>query len=141
MCPQDCGLSSSSGPRSKCRSNGTKILAAFLASGVLSFHLAGQTISPPAIEWQRSFGGTNGEEAYCVHQTSDGGFIAGGLAVSGGGGKKTDPGFGDADVWVIRLGRSGNRLWDRSFGGDKTDVAFDLQQTRPRSNSAAETSG
>src|SRR5882672_3480401 len=105
------------------------IVLAIFYGGVLALRLVGQTISPPAIEWQLSFGGTNFENARCVRQTSDGGFIVGGVASPGLGGNKTSPGFGGADFWIIRLDRSGNNIWDRSFGGDRNDVLFDLQQT------------
>jgi len=74
-----------------------QILAAIFACGVLPFHLAGQTVPPPAIEWQRSFGGTNGQQPFCVRQTFDGGFIVGGLALPGLGGNKSSPGFGESD--------------------------------------------
>ena len=99
------------------------------AAGILPFHVVGQTVSPPAIEWQRSFGGTNWQQPFCVRQTSDGGFIVGGIALPGLGGNKTSAGFGESDFWVVRLDRGGNKLWDGSFGGDQSDVLVDLEQT------------
>jgi hypothetical protein len=104
------------------------VLAIFYGS-FPALRLTGQTISPPAIEWQRSFGGTNNESAYCVRQTSDSGFIVGGIAGPGVGGNKTSLGFGSADYWVVRLDRNGDKLWVRCFGGDNHEVLFDLLQT------------
>ena len=103
--------------------------ATILSGSFIALHLAAQTVSPPAIQWQRSFGGTNSEFAYCIRQTSDGGFIAGGIAGGGTGGNKTSPGLGREDYWVVRLNRHGDKLWDRAFGGDQGEVLFDLQQT------------
>jgi hypothetical protein len=87
-----------------------------------------QTVFPPAIEWQRSFGGTNDDRLRTLAQTPDGGFVLGGFSNSGsaGGanGNKTSPGFGDYDGWVVRLDGAGNHVWDRSFGGTNEDVFY-----------------
>ncbi|MCI0746264.1 MAG: hypothetical protein L0Y58_12740, partial [Verrucomicrobia subdivision 3 bacterium] len=83
----------------------------------------------PPIEWQRSFGGTNGDTLYALLQTSDGGFILGGESASGATGNKTSANFGGQDFWVVRLDPNGNKVWDYSFGGSGSDVLFSLQQT------------
>lgn len=63
------------------------------------------------IEWQRTLGGNISEMLYSVKQTSDGGYIAGGLATSFISGDKTEYTQGGVDVWVIKLDET-----DRSNG-------------------------
>jgi hypothetical protein len=79
--------------------------------------------------WDKSFGGTDNDWLYDVRQTSDGGFILGGWSVSGPGGVKTSPNYGNTDFWVVRLDASGNKLWDQSYGGSGSDSLYSLQQT------------
>jgi len=80
-------------------------------------------------QWDRSFGGTDEDDLYGLSQTSDGGFILGGESWSGVSGNKTSPNYGWADFWVVKLDPSGNKQWDRSFGGFSTDGLYSLSQT------------
>src|SRR5262249_17728957 len=74
--------------------------------------------------WEESFGGSAYDLPGSFEITSDGGFILVGSSQSPASGNKTSPGYGSgdplwgtADVWVVRLGANGTKLWDRSFGG------------------------
>ena len=71
--------------------------------------------------WDKTFGGEKGDIANSIQQTSDGGYIVAGYTESFGN--------GGADAWVIRLDKDGNKLWDKTFGGEKGDVANSIQQT------------
>ncbi|MCL5097242.1 MAG: T9SS C-terminal target domain-containing protein [Candidatus Omnitrophica bacterium] len=79
--------------------------------------------------WENTFGGSQQDYPYSIHQTADGGFIAGGWSKSGPGGNKSSPNFGQGDFWIIRLDRFGNLLWDRSFGGSDWDYLTSLAET------------
>ena len=73
------------------------------------------------IEWQKTYGGDFGDEAYSIQQTIDGGYIVGGITESFGKGKK--------DFWVLKLSSSGTIEWQKTYGGSGNDIARAIQQT------------
>jgi hypothetical protein len=79
--------------------------------------------------WDRSFGGVGADRLQSLQQTSDGGFILGGVSLSGTTGNKTSPNYGLNDYWLVRIDANGNKLWDHSFGGTDNDELLSLQQT------------
>ncbi|MBP8132456.1 MAG: PKD domain-containing protein [Candidatus Hydrogenedentes bacterium] len=70
--------------------------------------------------WSRTFGGAGDDFANACTVLTDGGFV---LA----GGKTT--GEGDLDLYVVRTDSSGNRVWDRTYGGEADDAAGALTAT------------
>ena len=73
-------------------------------------------------EWDKTFGGTNDDVAYSVQQTSDDGYIIAG--------ETSSYGAGYSDFWLLKTDSSGNKEWDKTFGGAKWDGAQSVQQTR-----------
>jgi len=71
--------------------------------------------------WDQTYGGDSGDFGYSVGLTSDGGYVITGYTVSYGAGGK--------DVWLIRTDASGNRLWDKTFGGAGDDDGWSVTQT------------
>jgi len=105
-------------------------LTAFALGVLLRVSGYSQQISPPSIEWQRVFGGSEREELPALQQTRDGGFVFGAISESPpGGGNKTAPNYGGADYWIVRLDAQGNALWEQSFGGYRPDYFSSLQET------------
>ena len=82
--------------------------------------------SDGAYQWDKSFGGTNGDAAYDVWQTSDGGFLVSGYSDSPASGNKSSTNFGGSDAWLVRLDANGNWIWDKSFGGTGVDTLMSL---------------
>ncbi len=73
--------------------------------------------------WQKTFLMNNGfpPSFWSVRQLSDGGFVAAGQTKSFGN--------GDIDAWVLRLDAAGNLMWDKSYGGLDSDLAFSIDMT------------
>ena len=93
----------------------------------LFFNLQLFSQTAPAIEWQKSLGGTNDENAYSIQQTADGGYIAAGYSKSSNGDVTGNHGF--YDYWVVKLDGAGNIQWQKCLGGTSYDQAFSIQQT------------
>jgi hypothetical protein len=73
------------------------------------------------MQWNETYGGTNGDGAYALVQTGDGGYALAGRTGSFGGG-------GD-DFWLVKTDASGTMEWNRTYGGTSYDLAYDLVQT------------
>jgi len=73
------------------------------------------------VQWAKTYGGTSGDYAYSVQQTSDGGYIVVGYTNSFG--------AGDYDIFLIKTDASGNVQWAKTYGGTSGDYAYSVQQT------------
>jgi len=70
------------------------------------------------IQWQNRHG-QNCPNGFDVVPAPDGsGYLVLGLSCSGAGGE---------DAWLLKLDLGGNILWQKTYGGSGTDVAFSLQ--------------
>jgi hypothetical protein len=81
------------------------------------------------IEWQNNIGASGNDWLYSVQQTSDGGYILGGVSSSSLSGDKTENSNGGGDYWVIKTNDSGEIQWQNSIGGSGDDFLYCVQQT------------
>jgi hypothetical protein len=72
-----------------------------------------KTNSDGNIIWDKTFGGSETDGAYSLQPTKDGGYIITGWTASYG--------VGGEDLWLVKTDSSGNKEWDRTFGGPEDD--------------------
>ena len=75
------------------------------------------------VVWEKAFGGTSRDFGRSVQQTADGGYIVTGLTESFG--------PGSSNVYLVKVDGSGNKAWEKTFGGtsDDHDYGSFVQQT------------
>jgi hypothetical protein len=88
--------------------------------------------SQPINQWQKCYGGSMAEEARCIIQTSDSGYLVAGYAQSNdldvSGNHDTINGY--PDYWVVKLNSSGNIQWQKCLGGTDDDRVFSVAEAR-----------
>jgi uncharacterized protein YuzE len=75
------------------------------------------------VTWQKTYGGTNMDQANSIHETLDGGYIVAGYTDS------FNASFGVSDYWVLKLDANGNVVWQKTYGGTSVDKAKSIQAT------------
>ena len=81
------------------------------------------------IQWQNTIGGNSSDVLSVVQQTTDGGYILGGLSKSYISGDKTDSCFGYEDYWIVKVDSFGAIQWQNTIGGNRIDWLNSIQQT------------
>jgi hypothetical protein len=77
----------------------------------------------PNVEWTKFYGGTLYDEAEDIRVTPDGGTIIAGFASSNDGDVTGHHGSTSyADFWVVKTDAAGNLQWQRSYGGEDSDL-------------------
>jgi hypothetical protein len=71
--------------------------------------------------WSRTYGGAGRDKAFAIIGTSDGGYVLAGTTDSFG--------AGGYDFWLLKTDSSGNVQWNRTYGGERDDVAFSVAAT------------
>ena len=73
------------------------------------------------MEWNKTYGGTGGDGANSIIQTSDGGYALSGDTASFG--------AGSFDFWLVRTDENGNAMWNKTYGGTGNDYALCMVPT------------
>lgn len=81
----------------------------------------------PSIQWQRTFGGTDSDEAFAVLQSNDGSYYVFGHTQSIDG--DIDAHNGYQDYWVLRLDSLGELEWKKNFGGSGVEWLYNVRPT------------
>lgn len=78
--------------------------------------------------WDKTYGGTLVENLHSVTLTPDGGYLLGGISFSDSTGNKTqanwDTSLTYSDIWLVKIDSSGNKIWDKRFGGTSADYLY-----------------
>ena len=72
-------------------------------------------------QWNKTFGGTDGDWASSVQQTTDDGYILAGSTKSYN--------ANGVDFWLVKTDSNGNEQWNKTFGGTRWEYADSVQQT------------
>ncbi len=74
-----------------------------------------------SMQWEKTFGGRNNDGAFSVQPVGDGYLVIG----------YTDCfEYGGRDVWVIKLDKSGNQIWNRVFSGPEWDKVASIKRIK-----------
>jgi hypothetical protein len=71
--------------------------------------------------WSRTFGGPSWDVGTAVCDAGDGNFYICGYTHSFG--------KGEEDVYLIKIDKNGNKLWSKTFGGERLDMANSISLT------------
>jgi len=88
---------------------------------------AAPTGTVPALEWQKSLGGSDEDDAGWIAETPDGGYIVTGSSDSNDG--DVSGNHGNFDYWVVKLDAAGTITWERSLGGSENEWISDVKPT------------
>ena len=72
-----------------------------------------KTDSNGELQWQKNYGGTAGESANALLAHSNGNFTIGGYTAS--------KGAGGMDIWLLEVGKNGQLMSEKIYGGTATD--------------------
>jgi len=70
--------------------------------------------------WDKTYNKTDNNFCFSVQQTNDEGYILSGATYYSN---------NVSDVWLIKTDSSGNKLWDKTYGGSSDDLGYSVQQT------------
>ena len=71
------------------------------------------------LQWQRTYGGSDGDGAGAVVLVSEGGYLVAGSTSSTDG--DVSESFGNGDLWLVRIDALGELIWQRSYGGSSVE--------------------
>ena len=80
------------------------------------------------VDWIKTFGGSDEDEAIAIVQANDKGYMVLGFTRSMDGdisGKTTT----DQDYWLLKLTENGEKVWDKTYGGSQDDKATGIAKT------------
>ena len=77
---------------------------------------------------EKTFGGSEIDEASAITATNDGNFIIVGNTRSAD--KDVSKNNGAADIWILKVSKEGNLIWEKTIGGSSFDVAKAIYKTQ-----------
>ena len=76
------------------------------------------------ILWDKTYGGSENDQATGISKTNDGGYIISGFTASSDGDVSENAGF--QDYWIVKVNTTGDIEWEKSFGFIGQDQALSL---------------
>jgi Secretion system C-terminal sorting domain len=81
------------------------------------------------IQWQNTIGGDNDDRLFSLQETSDMGYILGGISNSNISGDKSENDVGGSDFWIVKVDSLGNLQWENTIGGSSGEDLVSIQVT------------
>lgn len=78
--------------------------------------------------WEKSFGGSQIDEARAIIKSGDGNYIIAGDTRSND--NDISQNKGAADLWLIKISPTGNLIWEKTIGGSNFDVARAIENSQ-----------
>jgi hypothetical protein len=75
-----------------------------------------------SIMWNNTYGSSQESGFHSILAVENEGFVVAGYTASASG--------GDNDFWLVKINNDGAILWNKSYGGPKRDVAYDLSKAK-----------
>ena len=72
--------------------------------------------------WSTTFGGPSWDVGTAICESGDGNFYVCGYSHSFG--------KGEEDIYLVKIDKNGNRLWSKTFGGERLDMANSISRTK-----------
>ena len=88
---------------------------------LISTAVLGLTVVHGQTTFQKTYGGSGNENCYSIIQTTDGGYALCGFTSSFG--------FGNVDIYILKIDGSANLQWSKTIGGTGEDKGFSIIQT------------
>jgi len=81
-----------------------------------------------SIIWEKSYGGSEIDEAWSITKSDDGNFVIVGDTRSDD--QDVNTTNGAADLWVIKITPTGDLVWEKTIGGTSFDVGRSISKTQ-----------
>jgi hypothetical protein len=78
------------------------------------------------IVWQKTYGGSLDDILMSIIQTSDSGYMLCGYTNSSDGDVTAN--YGNYDVWIIKVSKTGAIIWQKNYGGSGTDIVSNIER-------------
>ncbi len=78
--------------------------------------------------WDKSYGGLQNDLLSSITPMADG-FLLAGVSGSSISGEKTTANKGGDDFWIVKIDNQGNKIWDKTFGGNDTEYLHEVLPT------------
>src|SRR5690606_6449297 len=78
------------------------------------------------MQWEKTYGGSQPDMANTVHVDKDGSFLVGGYTRSWSSSGDISYNHGSTDAWLIKLDTAGALVWEKTYGGGRQDVIYDM---------------
>jgi hypothetical protein len=79
--------------------------------------------------WDKTLGGSDDDNLRGISAVPSNGYMLVGSSLSTSSGDKTESNKGGTDYWIVRVDQNGNKIWDKTYGGNNNDGAYSVLVT------------